>query len=114
MLQNLGIATQLDSIDMYDPSKVRSFDWQNEVGLRHGTTTNHNISVTAGSEKFKASFNAGYFKQKGIEYAQDYTRFTVGNSAEFRPAKFISFGATVNFIHSITNSSTSSYANAPG
>lgn len=114
MLQNLGIATQLDSIDMYDPSKVRSFDWQNEVGLRHGTTTNHNISVTAGSEKFKASFNAGYFKQKGIEYAQDYTRFTVGNSAEFRPAKFISFGATVNFIHSITNSSTSSYANASG
>lgn len=114
MMQNLGITTQLDSVDIYDPSKVKSFDWQNEVGLRHGTTTNHNISVTAGSEKFKASFNAGYFKQKGIEYGFDYTRYTVGNSAEFKPAKFITFGATVNFIHSITNASTSSYANSSG
>ncbi len=113
VLQNLGL-TQVDSIDMYDPSKIKSFDWLDEVGLRHGQTSNHSISVTGGSEKFKASFNAGYFKQKGIEYAQDYTRYSVGNSAEFKPVKFLTFGASVNFIHSITNTSTSSYANASG
>ncbi|MET0394098.1 MAG: TonB-dependent receptor [Chitinophagaceae bacterium] len=113
MLQNLGLTT-IDSIDMYDPSKVRSFDWLNEVGLRHGRTTNHSISVTGGSDKFKASFNAGYFKQDGIEYAQDYTRYSVGNSAEFKPASFITFGATINYIRSETNTSTSSYANAAG
>lgn len=113
VLQNLGLSRS-DSIDMYDPSKVKSFDWQNEVGLRKGRTTNHSISVTGGSDKFRASFNAGYFKQQGIEYAQDYTRYSVGNSVEFKPAKFITFGATINYIHSITNTSTSSYANASG
>lgn len=113
VLQNLGLS-RVDSIDMYDPSKVKSFDWLNEVGLRHGQTSNHSISVTGGSDKFKASLNTGYFKQKGIEYAQDYTRYSVGNSVEFKPAKFLTFGASVNFIHSITNTSTSSYGNASG
>ncbi|HEX8314082.1 MAG TPA: SusC/RagA family TonB-linked outer membrane protein [Flavisolibacter sp.] len=105
---------RFDSIDIYDPSKVRSYDWQNNVGLRHGHTTNHSISVTAGSDKFKSSFSTGYFKQTGIEYAQDYTRYSVGTSAEFRPVKFLTFGASINYIHSITNTSTSSYANASG
>ncbi|SHF23661.1 TonB-linked outer membrane protein, SusC/RagA family [Cnuella takakiae] len=114
MMQNLGISAQLDSVDIYDPSKVKSYDWMNNVGLRKGATTNHSVSVTAGSEKFKASFNAGFFQQKGIEYGQDYTRYTVGTSAEFKPAKFLTFGATVNYIHAITNSSTSSYGNAIG
>lgn len=113
LLQGLGVA-QSDSIDLYDPTRVKSYDWLNNVGLRHGHTTNHNISVTAGADKFKAGFNAGYFKQTGIEYAQDYTRYSVGTSAEFKPAKFITFGATVSYIHSITNSSTSSYGNASG
>jgi len=113
VLQSLGI-TQIDSIDMYDPSKVKSFDWLNEVGIRRGHTSNHNISVTAGSDKFKSSFNAGYFKQDGIEYAQDYTRYTVGSSVEFRPIKAITFGASISYIHSITNTSTSSYGNALG
>jgi TonB-linked SusC/RagA family outer membrane protein len=114
-LQYLGQnLMRTDSIDMYDPSKIKSFDWLGEVGLRHGRTTTHNISVTGGGDKFKASLNAGYLKQKGIEYAQDYTRYSVGNSTEFRPSKVITFGTTVNYIRSITNTSTSSYANAAG
>lgn len=114
LMQNLGISTQVDSVDIYDPSKVKSFDWLNDVGLRNGATDNHSISVSGGSDKVKASFNAGYFKQQGIEWAQDYTRFSVGNSVDFKPTKFLNFGTSINFIHSITNNSTSSYANASG
>jgi len=113
MLQNLGLTT-IDSIDMYDPSKVKSFDWLNEVGLRHGRTNNHSITVAGGTDKMKAAFNLGYIKQEGIEYAQDYTRYSAGTSVEFKPVKFLTFGTTTNFSHSITNSSTSSYANASG
>jgi TonB-linked SusC/RagA family outer membrane protein len=112
LLGNLRLAV-LDSIDIYDPSKLRSYDWQNE-GLRQGQTTNHAVSLTAGSDKIRTSLNAGYFKQTGIEYAQDYTRYSVGNTNEFRINKNITFGSTINYIHSITNSSTSSYANASG
>ena len=113
VLQSLGIA-QSDSIDMYDPSKIKSYDWLDNVGTRKGHTTNHSISVTGGSEKFKSSLSAGYLKQEGIEYGQDYTRYSVGTSTEFKPVKFLTFGASVNYIHAITNSSTSSYGNAIG
>jgi TonB-linked SusC/RagA family outer membrane protein len=111
VLQNLGI-TNTDSVDLYDASKIRSYDWGKNVGLRTGQTTNHSISVTAGSEKFRSSLSLGYFKQSGIEHAQDYTRYSVGTSTEFKPIKALTFGASVNYIHSITNTSTSSYGNA--
>jgi len=114
LMQNLGITSQLDSVDMYDPTKIKSYDWQNNVGLRNGSTDNHSISVSGGSDKIRASMNAGYFKQKGIEYAQDYTRYSIGNSVDFRPTKFLNFGTSINFIHSIVNSSTSSLGNAAG
>lgn len=114
LMSALGIASQIDSIDMYDPSKVKSFDWQNDVGLRNGITSNHNISVTGGSEKLRASLSLGYFNQKGIEYGQDYTRYSTGATVDFRPAKFLNFGTTINYIYSVTNTSTSSYGNASG
>jgi TonB-linked SusC/RagA family outer membrane protein len=114
LMAALGVTSQLDSVDIYDPSKVKSYDWLNEVGLRTGSTDNHNVSVTGGTEKLKASLNLGYFKQRGIEYAQDYTRYTAGTSVDFKPVKFINFGTTINYTHAITNSSTSSYANASG
>lgn len=114
LLQGLGITSQLDSIDIYDPSKVKSFDWQNQVGLRQGSTDNHSISISGGSEKIRAAMNAGYFKQKGIEYGQDYTRYSIGNSVDFKPTKFLNFGTSINYIHSIINTSTSSFGNASG
>jgi TonB-linked SusC/RagA family outer membrane protein len=113
LLQNLGVA-QIDSIDLYDPSRVKSFDWEDEVGTRNGSTSSHSISVTGGSDKFRASLTAGYLKQNGIEYAQDYTRYSIGSSTEFRPAKFLTFGMSVNYINAETNTSTSSYGNAIG
>jgi TonB-dependent starch-binding outer membrane protein SusC len=112
-LQNLGLS-KIDSVDMYDPSKIKSYDWLNNVGLRNGHTSNHSISITGGSEKFKSSFSAGYLKQEGIEYAQDYTRYSVGTSTEFKPVKFLTFGASINYAYSIANNSTSSYGNAVG
>lgn len=114
LMTNLGIASQIDSVDMYDPSKVKSYDWGKEVGLRNGSTANHNISVTGGSDKIRSSLNLGYFKQNGIEHAQDYTRYSTGASVDFRPVKFLNFGTTINYIYSLTNSSTSSYGNALG
>jgi TonB-dependent starch-binding outer membrane protein SusC len=116
VLESLGFmgAMRTDSVDIYDPSRIKSFDWLNEVGLRKGHTTNHSISVTGGSDKLRSSFNAGYFKQTGIEYAQDYTRYSVGTTNEFKPVKALTFGLSVNYIHSITNTSTSSYGNAIG
>jgi TonB-linked SusC/RagA family outer membrane protein len=116
ILQSLNFMGSMrsDSIDIYDPSKIKSHDWLANEGLRNGHTSDHSISVTGGTDKVRASFSGGYLRQEGIEYAQDYTRYSVGASVEFRPVKFLNFGSSINYIHSITNTSTSTYGNAVG
>jgi hypothetical protein len=110
LLRNLKLAV-LDSVPLYDPSKVRSTDWQ-DLAIRTGTTQNHQISLTGGSEKFRAAFSASYFNQKGIERGQDYTRFTFMQNADFRPNKFINVGGTINYTYAIQNVGPSVYSGA--
>ena len=112
VLANLKLPV-LDSVDLYDPSKVKGYNWQ-DGAIRQGITNSHNISITAGSDKIRASFNAGYFNQKGIEYGQDYTRYTVGNNTEFKPAKFLTFGNSITYSNSVQNIGPSMYGGASG
>ncbi|MCU7550638.1 TonB-dependent receptor [Chitinophagaceae bacterium LB-8] len=116
LLQNLQFmgGMRTDSIDIYDPSRIKSYDWLDNVGIRNGSTTNHSISVTGGSDRIKSSFSAGYFNQKGIEYGQDYTRYSIGASNDFKAARYLTFGISVNYTNATTNTSTSSYGNAIG
>ncbi|CAM4090328.1 TonB-linked outer membrane protein, SusC/RagA family [Pedobacter westerhofensis] len=110
LLTSLGYPV-LDNVAVYDPSKVSTFDWQKE-GLRKGTTQSHNLSVTAGSEKFSDAFSLGYFNQKGIIPGQDYTRYSVSNSASFRPAAFLNIGGNLTYTNAIQNAGTDVYGGA--
>ncbi|MBC7651577.1 MAG: SusC/RagA family TonB-linked outer membrane protein, partial [Deinococcales bacterium] len=112
LMANLGLAV-LTEVDAYDPSKIKSFDWQN-AALRTGITNNHAISISIGTDKIKSNFNGAYFKQTGIEFGQDYTRYSIGNNTEFKPSKSIIFGNSFSFTNSIQNIGTSLYANASG
>lgn len=103
----------LDSLDIYDPSKIQGYDWQ-DAAIRQGITNSQNISISAGSEKIRASFNAGYFNQKGIEYGQDYTRYTIGNNTEFKPVKWLTMGNTITCSNSVQNIGPSMYGGASG
>ncbi len=103
LMQNLGI-TILDSLDLYDPSKVRSYPWQSEF-KQQGITNSQSITVTAGSDKIRASFSGSYFDQKGIDPGQNYKRFTVGNNTEFKAAKFLTFGNSISYSNNLTNTS---------
>lgn len=110
LLASLGLPV-LTEVDAYDASKVKGFDWQN-AALRQGVTRSHAISVAIGSDKIRSSFNGSYFKQEGIEFGQNYTRYSVGNNTEFKPTKFITFGNTFTFTNSVQNLGTSLYTNA--
>jgi TonB-dependent starch-binding outer membrane protein SusC len=101
LMKNLGMII-LDSLDLYDPSKIRSYDWQDKF-KRQGITNSQSITLTAGSEKIRASFSGAYFNQKGIDPGQNYIRYTVGNNTEFRPAKFITFGNSISYSNSTQN-----------
>jgi TonB-linked SusC/RagA family outer membrane protein len=112
LLASLGLPV-LTEVDAYDASKVKGFDWQ-KAAIRQGVTTSHAISVSIGTDKIRSSFNGSYFKQNGIEYGQDYTRYSVGNNTEFRPTKYLTFGNNFTFTNSIQNVGTSLYGNASG
>lgn len=111
-LTRLGLAA-LDSVAIYDPSKVGNYDWQ-QHGLETGITNNHNITVTGGSEKFKAAFSGGYFNQKGIQTGQDFTRYTFNLNTDLRPNKVINFGGGILYTFSIQNTGPNVYGGANG
>jgi TonB-dependent starch-binding outer membrane protein SusC len=112
LLANLGLPV-LTQVDAYDPSKIKSFNWQ-DAFIRQGITNSHNINISIGSEKVRSSFGGAYFKQKGIEYGQDYTRYSVSNNTEFKAAKFFTLGTSISYNNSIQNSPASVYGNASG
>lgn len=112
LLASLGLPV-LTEVDAYDASKVKGFDWQN-AAIRQAVTKSHAISVSIGTDKIRSSFNGSYFKQEGIEYGQDYTRYSVGNNTEFKPTKYLTFGNNFTFTNSIQNLGTSLYGNASG
>ena len=110
VMRNLRIPV-LDILDVYDPSRLKSFDWQNAF-IRQGVTNSHSINMTAGSEKLRGGFGASYFKQKGIELGQDYTRYTVNSNLEFKPVKALTFGNTLSYTNSTQNVGPSIYGAA--
>jgi TonB-dependent starch-binding outer membrane protein SusC len=112
LLKNLGLPV-LTEVDAYDPSKIKGFDWQ-DAALRQGMTTSHSINMSIGTDKIRSSFGGSYFKQKGIEYGIDYTRYTITNNSEFKPAKFITFGTNISYSNSVQNVGPGLYGNASG
>ncbi|UYQ93782.1 TonB-dependent receptor [Chitinophaga horti] len=112
LLTNLKLAV-LDSIAIYDPSKVTGYNWLNH-GLETGITNNHNITVRGGTDKFKGSFSGGYFNQKGVETGQDFTRFSFNLSTDVKPHERVNFGGGVLYTFSIQNTGPSVYRGAAG
>jgi TonB-linked SusC/RagA family outer membrane protein len=112
VMRSLGYPVQL-TVAVYDPSKVPTFDWQS-LALRTGVSQNHNLSITGGSEKFRSSFSMGYYNQKGIEYGQDYTRYSFSSSTNFKPVSALDFGANVSYSNAIQNTGPDEYSGASG
>ncbi|WP_295118593.1 TonB-dependent receptor [uncultured Chitinophaga sp.] len=112
MLADLRLAV-LDSVAIYDPNKVRGYDWQKN-GLQTGITNNHNITVRGGTDKFKGSFSAGYFDQKSLEKGQDYNRYSFSLNADVKPHDVVNFGGGMLYSFAIQNTGPTVYRNASG
>lgn len=65
-----------DENGVYDPGKVRSFNWMDAV-MQTGRVQNHQLSVTGGSEKTQILISGGYFRNKGLIKNMDYKRYNV-------------------------------------
>ncbi|MBC6607604.1 TonB-dependent receptor [Hymenobacter sp. BT188] len=100
-------------IPIYDPSKIRSFDWQ-DAALRSAFTQNHQLSASGGSENLRASLSVGYLNQEGIQPGQDFTRYTARATFDFKVNKIISVGGSTNASLGIQNVGPDIYGKAVG
>lgn len=89
-----------------DPSSYGTTDWYHLI-LRNALVTNHQVSVTGGSEKSTYNFSLGYYKQDGLVKGSDFNKYSVHLSNDYQLTGFLKVGANITGAMSYSN-------NAPG
>ncbi|MEI3798771.1 MULTISPECIES: TonB-dependent receptor [unclassified Chitinophaga] len=78
-----------------DPSQFgRGTDWYHQT-LRNALVTNHQLSVSGGSEKSTYNFSIGYLHQQGLVNTNDFTRYTARLQNDFQVFEPLKIGYTV-------------------
>jgi TonB-dependent starch-binding outer membrane protein SusC len=77
-----------------------AFDWQNAI-FQSATITDHNLSVSGGTEAVNFNVGAGYHSQGGVERGQDFSRFSFKANSDIKVGKYLKFGESL--IGSSTN-----------
>jgi TonB-dependent starch-binding outer membrane protein SusC len=88
-----------DNNTIWDPSKVGNYDW-GKNGRQTGVSTEHTISASGGSDKFKGYGSFGYLSQNGTVKDQTYKRYTAKTSFEATPVKWFKLGTAINTSYS--------------
>ncbi|MEQ8473980.1 MAG: TonB-dependent receptor [Marinoscillum sp.] len=86
----------------------RNVDWQ-ELMYEDGYITNHNLSVSGGSEKSQYLVSGGYFKETTILPGQDYERFSLKNTVDTKIGDRIRVG--MSSMNSMSYSNGSQFVN---
>lgn len=90
------------SVPVYNSANMLNTNWGDLV-TRTGFTQNHQMSLSAGSDKSKLYISFGYLNQEPIAMDQDYERFTANMNGEISPTKWMTVGMGLNASHSIKN-----------
>ncbi|WP_428330502.1 SusC/RagA family TonB-linked outer membrane protein [Mucilaginibacter sp.] len=74
-------------------------DWYGQI-LRNALVTNHQVSVSGGTEKSTYDYSFGYLDQDGLVRNNNYQRYTLHIANEFKPIKILSLGFSANGLYS--------------
>ena len=100
----------------WDGSKVETTDWTSMV-TQTGVSTEHNLSVSGGTDKIKAYTSFGYLNSQGTMKGQSYTRYSSKINVILNPIKWFEMGANINSSYSIQEfgqSTTGGQVSGPG
>lgn len=84
---------------VYDPSKLRGFDWQGAGFRDQAISHNHNISIRAGGKDTKVFISGSFMDNEGITPRSYRTRYTLRMNLDQNLGKYITMGATTNFAY---------------
>ncbi|MDX1699863.1 MAG: SusC/RagA family TonB-linked outer membrane protein, partial [Melioribacteraceae bacterium] len=79
----------------FDENQQFNTDWFDEI-TRSGSISNNNLSITAGSDKVRTFFSAGYYEEEGILKGNDFNRLTLRSNTEFDIVERIKFSQQVS------------------
>ncbi|MVM33176.1 SusC/RagA family TonB-linked outer membrane protein [Spirosoma sp. HMF4905] len=82
------------------PANLPYTDWQKEI-FRTAAMTQHELSASGGTEKFRFNVSGAYLKQDGILRSTGYERFTLRANLDAQLTSRVKFG--LNLAPSLTN-----------
>jgi TonB-dependent starch-binding outer membrane protein SusC len=78
-----------------DESNDINTDWQ-DLFYKTGMVTDHNISVSSGTETGSFNFGGGYYLNQGVIPTQQYKRYSLRASLDQQVGKYFRVGFTTN------------------
>ncbi len=82
----------------WDGSKVPTYDWTSS-GYQTAISQEHTVSASGGTDKVLGYASFGYLDQEGTQPGQNYQRYTVNTSLDFKPTEWFSLGSSVNLTY---------------
>lgn len=70
-------------------------DWLDKV-LKTGAVTNHNLTISGGSEKFKYYLGVNYYKEDATVYNSDMERYSLRTNITSQLTNFLKLTTIVN------------------
>lgn len=71
------------------------YDWYGEL-TQNGIISNHNVSISGGSDKTNYFLSGGYTNEKGLIRNDDYRRYTTRINIDTEVAKWLTIGANTS------------------
>lgn len=71
------------------------YDWYGEL-TQNGIISNHNVSISGGSDKTNYFLSGGYTNEKGLIKNDDYGRYTTRINIDTEVAKWLTIGANTS------------------
>ena len=93
-----------DQVPVYNSANIPTTPWTDYV-TRTAITHNHQISLSAGSEKSNLYISLAYLDQESPMKDQDFKRYTANINGEIQATNFLKVGMGMNASHSIKRSS---------
>lgn len=78
-----------------DEDENANTDWQDEF-YRQGYVTDHNVSVSGGTQSGSYNFGGGYYLNQGVIPTQQYTRYSLRGAVDQKVGEYFRIGFTTN------------------
>ncbi len=86
-----------DEVPVYDPDKVRTYDWFSEGRNENALTQNHQFSVSGGTDRLAAYFSLGYIDEHGQGVGERYQRISPRLNLDFQATDWLKVGMSTIF-----------------